>query len=113
MNSAPFTATAPGITLAVTSTASTGVALPGVSGQGNVVRIVNEGGSIVFFDLATTLAGAIATLPTTGAGTTDCVAVLPSSDVLFTRNLGDLYISAICRAAGTATLSIYVGEGTN
>lgn len=112
MNSAPFTAGAPGISYSATATVGTGVALP--ANKGNVIRIVNEGPNIAFFDLAITLAGAIATVPTTGNGTTDCVGVLAGSDVLFTRSPSDdLYISFICRATATAVLTVYVGEGTN
>lgn len=111
MNVAPFTATVNGITVAVTSTASAGVALP--TGTGSVVRIVNEGPNIAFVDFASTAAGAVATLPTTGTGASSCLAVLAGEDVLFTRSTSDdLFISAICRAGASATLSVYVGEGS-
>ena len=109
----PFSATALGITVAATSSALTAVALPvgaDVTNSGNVIRIVNEGPNICFVALGA--AGVLATLPTTGAGVTTCVPVLAGSDIVLSRSpLVDRYISTICRAAGTATLTVQVGEG--
>ena len=105
---APFSATCNGKTVAATSSALTAVALP--TGAGNQIRIVNEGPSVCFIALGAS--SVLATLPTSGVGVTTCVAVLSGEDVILTRSpLVDLFISTICRAAGTATLSVYVGEG--
>lgn len=102
----PFDAQANAITLAVTSTASVSVALPNL---GNTLRIVNEGPNIAF--IATGASAQVATLPTTSAANT-CTPVLAGSDVSFTiSNIAVRQISAICRAAGTAALTIQVGEG--
>ena len=103
----PFTATAKGITVAATASALSAVALPG---SGNQVRIVNEGPNICFVALGAS--SVAATLPTTGAGVTTCTPVMAGEDIILTRSpLVDLYISTICRASGTATLTVHVGEG--
>lgn len=103
-----ISATATGKSVAATAAALTAVVLP--AGDGKTVRVVNEGPNICFIALgASTVA---ATLPTTGAGTKTCCAVVPGTDVVFERNPAvDTHISTICRASGTATLSVYVGEG--
>lgn len=104
----PFSAASPGITVAATASALTAVALP--TGSGNKVRIVNEGPNICFVALGG--ASVAATLPTTGAGVTTCDAVLAGEDIILSRStLAHTFISTICRASGTATLSVYVGEG--
>lgn len=109
----PFAATSLGITVAATSSALTAVALPvgtDVTTAGNVVRIVNEGPNICFVALGA--AAVLATLPATGAGVTTCVPVLANSDIVLSRNpLVDRFISTICRASATATLTVQVGEG--
>lgn len=105
---APFTATCNGKSVAGTDSSLTAVVLP--TGAGNQVRVVNEGPNVCFFALGA--AGVTATLPTTGNGVKTCVAVLAGEDIILTRSpLVDLYISTICRSGGTATLSVYVGEG--
>ena len=114
-----FGTNASGISHAVTSSASTAVLLPTVPfadylKQGKcTIRIVNEGPSIAFFAIGSG-ASTAATLPTTTAAQT-CDAVLPGSDVTFTlkpiNDPNSVYFSAICRAAGTANLTIYVGRG--
>ena len=104
----PFTATAKGITVAATASALSAVAVP--SGAGNQIRIVNEGPNICFVALGAS--SVAATVPTTGAGVTTCTPVMAGEDVILTRSpLVDLYISTICRASGTATLTVHVGEG--
>ena len=104
----PFTATANTKTVAATASALTAVALP--TGAGNQVRIVNEGPNICFVALGA--AGVLATLPTTGGGVTTCTPVLAGEDVILTRSpTVDINISTICRASGTATLTVSVGEG--
>lgn len=109
----PFSATALGISVAATASALTAVALPvGVdtTTSGNSIRIVNEGPNVCFVALGTSAVAA--TLPTTGAGVTTCTPVLAGEDIILTRSpLVDRYISTICRASGTATLTVQVGEG--
>ena len=109
----PFSATALGITVAATSSALTAVAVPvgsDITNSGNSIRIVNEGPNICFIALGTS--AVLATLPTTGAGVTTCTPVLAGEDIILTRSpLVDRFISTICRAAGTATLTVQVGEG--
>ena len=107
-NILPFPATAKGITVAATSAALTAVALP--TSTGSQIRIVNEGPNACFIALG--VAAVAATLPATGAGVTTCTAVLAGEDVVLTRSpLVDVYISTICRASGTATLTVSVGDG--
>lgn len=106
MNRIPFSATSKTLPISVTSTASTSTALPG---QGNSVRCVNEGPSPCFISIG---AGTqTATLPNaTPTGTS--TPVLAGEDCVFTIPNDAIYnISAICRAAGTATLDVQVGEG--
>lgn len=102
----PFNCQVKTISVAVTSTASTSVALPAV---GNTIRIVNEGPNIAFVSVG--IGTQTATLPT-GTGVATCTPVLSGSDISLTiENDAVCSISAICRAAGTATLSVAVGEG--
>ncbi|SRR6266851_5859692 len=101
----PFQTKAPGITISVTSTATTAVVLPTGGPQ---LRIVNEGPNIAF--LAFSKNGVLATLPT-ASQTVTCDAVLSGEDLILTRGPDDNYISAISRATQTATLSVYVGSG--
>jgi hypothetical protein len=103
-----FSATAPGITVSVSATASSAAALP--AGDGNTVRVVNESADIAFFALGDS--DVEATLPTTGAGTRTCTPVLPGEEAFMRRNPAtDTHISAICRAAKTATLTVHVDVG--
>lgn len=109
----PFSATALCITVAATSSALTAVALPvgaDVTTAGNSIRIVNEGPNICFVALGAS--NVAATLPTTGVGVTTCTPILAGEDIILSRSpLVDRFISTICRAAGTATLTVQVGEG--
>lgn len=109
-----FSARTAATSVSVTSTASTSAALPGV---GDVVRIVNEGPNICFVSIGT--GSQTATLPS-GTAAATCTAVLAGSDVIFsvpnpgtpaTGSPTPLNISAICRASGTATLTVQVGTG--
>ena len=102
----PFSATSKTLPVSVTATASTSTALPG---QGNTIRIVNEGPSVAFVSIG---AGTqVATLPN-ATPTANSTPVLASTDITFTIPNDAVYnISAICRAAGTALLDIQVGEG--
>lgn len=103
-----FSARAPGITVAATAAALTAVELP--QGTGNAIRIVNEGPNVVFVALGAS--DVAATLPTTGVGARTCTAILASSSVVLRRDpQKDTHISTICRATGTGTLSVYLGEG--
>src|SRR3989304_924607 len=102
-----FQTQSPGISISVTSTASTAVALPVtdildslVQGQSHL-RVVNEGPNIAFIAVGKTTATAAKT----------CDAVLAGEDMILTLSPNARYISAICRAAGIATLSVYVGRG--
>ncbi len=121
----PFPVNALTLPISVTSTASTSVALPAI---GNVIRIVNEGPSVAFVSVGT--GAQTATLPN-ATPTSTSTPILAGEDAVFsmpvpraTANTGatpatnmsytaptPLNISAICRAAGTATLDVSVGEG--
>lgn len=104
----PFPANAISISVAATSSALTAVALP--TSTANQVRIANEGPNVVFFAVGASTVSA--TVPTTGAGVLTCTPVLAGEDAIFTRNpASDLYISTICRAAGTGTLTVSIGDG--
>lgn len=106
----PIRAALPGLTLAATAAASAAYPLPGT---GSVLRIVNEGPSPVFIgvggkNVAAALPTAIANEPVSDR----CACVLPGADVTFSRDpTSETHISTICRAAGSATLSVYTGEG--
>lgn len=105
-NIIPFSATSLTLPVAVTSTASTSAALPG---KGNSVRLVNEGPNICFVSIGTgsqtaVLPNASPTATSTPVAVGDCVLSIPNDQIY--------NISAICRAAGTATLSVQVGEGS-
>lgn len=106
----PISAQVKTLPISVTSTASTSVALPGV---GNTLRVVNEGPNVAFISVGTSTQ--TATLPN-ATPTATSTPVLAGSDVVFSiaSNPGDstpLNISAICRAGGTATLDVAVGNG--
>lgn len=101
----PFNATALTLPVNVTSVASTSAALPA---KGNSVRIVNEGPNVAFISIG---AGAqTATLPN-ASPTATSTPVMPGDTTLSIPNDQIYQISAICRASGTATLSVQVGEG--
>lgn len=106
MQPLPFSASSKTAPITVTATASTSAALPG---QGNTVRIVNEGPNVAFVSIG---AGAqTATLPN-ATPTATSTPVLAGTDVAFSIPNDAVYnISAICRASGTATLDVSVGEG--
>jgi hypothetical protein len=102
----PFSATSKTLPVSVTSTASTSAALPG---QGNSVRIVNEGPNHVFVSIGS--GTQTATLPNATPTATSTI-ILAGTDVVLTiPNSAIFNVSAICRAAGTATIDIQVGEG--
>lgn len=105
-NLIPFSATSLTKPISVTASASTSTALPG---QGNTVRIVNEGPNIAFVSIGS--GTQTATLPNATATATS-TPVLPGTDISLTIPNDAVYnISAICRASGTATLDVQVGEG--
>ena len=106
MSLLPFSAQAKTLPVAVTAAASTSTALPNA---GNTLRVVNEGPNVAFISVG---AGTqTATLPN-ATPTATSVPVLAGSDVSFSiSSVAVLNISAICRAAGTATLDVSVGEG--
>ena len=107
MNPNLFSAQATCIAINVTATASTPVLLPFAA---NGVRIVNEGPNTVFVAIATTSTNA--TLPVAAPGSMTATPVLAGSDVTLGMTASaPNYISAICRAAGTAVLTVAPGEG--
>lgn len=107
MNQNLFSAQAATIALTGGTVASTPVQLPF---RANGVRIVNEGPNVVFVAIAPTATAA--TLPAAGAAQT-CTPVLAGSDVTLCMAMDTAanFISVICRAAGTAVLSVSTGEG--
>lgn len=105
-NLIPFSAQSKTLPIAVTSTASTSTALPG---QGNTLRVVNEGPNVAFISVGS---GAQTAVLPNATPTATSTPVLPGEDCSFTIPGDAVYnISAICRAAGTATLDVQVGEG--
>lgn len=107
MNVNPFTATSKTLEIDVTATASTSKALPG---QGDTIRIVNEGPNTVYCAIGT--GTQTATIPSTSTPNATSTAVLSGTDVIFNIASDQIYnISMICRAAGTATVEVQVGEG--
>lgn len=102
----PFSATSLTKPISVTATASTSTVLPG---QGNSVRIVNEGPNIAFVSIGS--GSQTATLPN-ATPTATSTPILAGEDAVFSIPNDAIYnISAICRASGTATLDVQVGEG--
>lgn len=94
------------ILVSVTTTASASAALPG---QGNTVRIVNEGPNVAYVSIGAT--AQTATLPS-GTAVATCTAILPSSDITMSiPDTGRQNISAVTRT-GTASLNVQVGEGS-
>jgi len=92
--------------ISVTATASTSTRLPG---QGNSIRIVNEGPNVAFVSIGE--GTQTATLPNATATATS-TPILSGSDITLSIPNDAVYnISAICRATGTATLDVQVGEG--
>ena len=82
-----------------------------LSNSGNTLRVVNEGPNAAFICVGDTAATSVATLPSNGAVTSCFVAA--NADVTFSiPNDSAKFVSAICRAAGTATLEFYAGEST-
>ena len=104
-----FNATSPTLAIAVTAAASTSIGLPAV---GDAVRIINEGPNIAFVSIG--VGSQTATLPgTTLPASMTSTPILNGTERVFSINnyLTTLQISAICRAAGTATLDVQVGFG--
>lgn len=106
MQALPFSAQSKTLPISVTATASASTALPAA---GNSVRVVNEGPNIAFVSIGR--GAQTATLPH-ATPTATSTPVLASSSMVFSIPNDAVYnISAICRAAGTAVLSVQVGEG--
>ncbi len=107
-----FSAMALTLPISVTATASTSVALPD---SGSYVRIVNEGPNAAFVSIGS--GTQTATLPN-ATSTRTSTPVLAGEDVILGIGPVDfgsasvLNISAICRAANSATLDVQVGVGT-
>ena len=101
----PFSATSLTYPISVTTTASSSHALPG---QGNSVRIVNEGPNHAFISIGS---GAQTAVIPNSTPTATSTPVLAGEDVIFSIPADAVYnISAITRS-GTATLDVQVGEG--
>lgn len=103
-----FNANAKTLGIAVTSAASTSIALPAT---GSAVRIVNEGPNVAFVSIG--VGSQTATLPPTALPglVTSTPIGLTIETVLTIPAYDNVQISAICRAAQTAQLNIQVGEG--
>lgn len=102
-----FTTEAATFAISATATASTGAAL---QGNGNSVRLVNEGPNACFIAISTD-SGVVATLPVASASAGSAVntanPVLAGEDVVFRVQYNQtLYISAICRSGQTAVLDV-------
>lgn len=106
MNNNLFSAQATTIALTANATASAAALLPFSC---STIRIVNEGPNVMF--VAVGDSAVAATLPQAAPGNMKATAVLPSSDITMGIAAGAQYISAICRAAGTAVASVQTGEG--
>lgn len=102
----PFSAQSKTLDISVTSTASTSGALPG---QGNTLRIVNEGPNVAFISVGT--GTQTATLPATSSPVATCTPVMPGDTSLGIASDQVYNISAITRSGQTARLSVSVGEG--
>lgn len=101
----PFGAQSLTLPVAVTSSASTSLALPAT---GNVLRVVNEGPNVAFISIG--VGAQTATLPNATATATS-TPVYPGDTSLSIPAVSGLHISAITRAAATAQLAVQVGEG--
>ncbi len=110
-----FEADALGIGITATATALTAVALP--AGDGNSLRLVNEGPNNFFYALGLTSASTTATLPPAASTTADtsirtCGCVLAGSDITLRIDpTKHRFFSTICRAGLTATGMIYRSTG--
>lgn len=102
----PFSAQSKTQPVSVTATASTSALLPAA---GNSVRLVNEGPNHCFVAIGE--GSQTATLPNATAVATSTPVLAGEDLVLSIPVSATLQISAICRAAGTATLDVQVGEG--
>ena len=104
-----FSVSAPGISISATDSASAAVALP--AGSANSIRVTNESLTDAAF-VAVGTSTVTATLPAAGVGTRTCMCVLPGDDIIMRIDpVKENFISAICRATKTATLSVYESEG--
>ena len=102
----PFSAQSKTLPVSVPASASTSAALPAT---GNSVRLVNEGPNHCFVSIG--VGAQTATLPN-ATPTATSTPVLAGEDLILSIPVLDtLQISAICRASGTATLDVQVGEG--
>lgn len=101
----PFSGQTKWISVDVTTSSSTAVDLPAA---GDVVNVINEGPSNVYFCVSD--AGDAATVPT-GTAAATCTPVLANTDKCHSiASSGVKKITAIC-ASGTATLRVAVGDG--
>lgn len=115
MNLIPFPGNTITLQIAVTTGASTSIALPAT---GNSLRVVNDGSNTAFFSVGT--GSQTATVPATSNPVNNCTVIMAGEDVMFTiprdefKPSGGVHvtynISAIT-STGTATLYVSVGEG--
>ena len=76
---------------------------------GNSVRLINEGPSVCFVSIG--VGAQVATLPNATATATSTPVLAGEDLVLSIPAVSGLFIAAVCRSAGTATLDVQVGEG--
>ena len=102
----PFSAQSKTLPVSVTASASASAALPAA---GNSIRLINEGPNHCFVSIGS--GAQTATLPN-ATPTATSTPVLAGEDLILSIPGDAIYnISAICRATGTATLCVQVGEG--
>lgn len=105
MNVLAFNATALAIGISATDAASASTPLPA---SGTHLRITNEGPNQVFISVGD--GAQTATLPS-GTAAATCTPVPVGDYILGIPSAAVKNISAICRSAGTANLTVQVGEG--
>lgn len=101
----PFTAQSKVIRIAVTTSASTSVPLPG---RGEAIRVVSEGPNHAFLSIG--VGTQTATVPTSTASVTSTPILAGSDNSLSIPDIASQEISAIC-ATGTAVLYVQIGVG--
>lgn len=107
--SIPFNSKAKVLQINGTSTTSVSTALPG---QGNILRLVNEGPNNCYISITNKDITAAATLPSTSTAANTSVPVLAGSDISLSISPYEVQnIAVICRAASTCVLLVSVGEG--
>ncbi len=103
-----FPANAKTLPISVTdsSGSSSDAALPNT---GNYIRLVNEGPNTCFVSIG--VGSQTAALPNSTPTATSTPVLAGEDVILGIPPTANLHIAAICRASGTATLDVQVGEG--